>query len=120
MNEPCGARDGCCGADRHDPRFRGGRWFTDQFVGFGYLGRENGAGGAWRLARAKNFNRPLKARGGAGRFPGKDEKDAECGGVGGDNRKRGLCHVHWIHRHGATISGTHWVATCWILWGTWW
>ena len=28
-------------------------------------------------ARAKNFNRPLKARGGAGRFPGKDEKDAE-------------------------------------------
>ena len=77
MNEPCGARDGCCGADRHDPRFRGGRWFTDQFVGFGYLGRENGAGGAWRLTRAKNFNRPLKARGGAGRFPGMDEKDAE-------------------------------------------
>jgi len=46
MNEPCGARDGYCGADRHDPRFRGGRWFTDQFVGFGYPGRENGAGGA--------------------------------------------------------------------------
>jgi len=44
MNEPCGARDGYCGADRHDPRFRGGRWFTDQFVGFGYPGRENGAG----------------------------------------------------------------------------
>ena len=43
-----------------------------------------------------------------------------CGGGGGDNRKRGLCHVHWIHRHGATISGTHWAATCWILWGTWW
>lgn len=43
----------------------------------GYPGRENGAGGAWRLVRAKNFNRPLKARGGAGRFPGKDEKNAE-------------------------------------------
>ena len=43
----------------------------------GYLGGGNGSGGAWRLVRAENFNRPLKARGGAGRFPGKDEKNAE-------------------------------------------
>ena len=77
MNEPCGARDGCCGADRRDPRFRGGCWFTDQFIGFGVSRARERGREAWRLVRAKNFNRPLKAWGGAGRFPGKDEKNAE-------------------------------------------
>ncbi len=43
----------------------------------GYPGGGNGSGGAWRLVRAENFNRPLKVRGDTGWFPSKDEKDTE-------------------------------------------